>query len=73
MVPLLMIVWILLAVLVHTVVSFSSSPIPQRYEFRTYDFDSSGICRSPSSFKYKEQGKDTQYFVLRNVPGDGDW
>jgi len=61
MVSLLLRVWILLAaaVLIHT--------------FRTYNFDSTGICRSPSSFQYKVEGEDTQYFVLRNVPGDGDW
>jgi len=68
-VPLLLRVWILLAVLLH-VVSFSTTP----FEFRTFNFDSiSGICRSPSSFQYKEEDKEAQYFVLRNVPGDGDW
>ena len=70
MVSLLLRVWILLAVLAHTVESFSTAP---SFEFRTYNFDSTGICRSPSSFQYKEQGKEAQYFVLRNVPGDGDW
>jgi len=56
--------------LLHTVVSFSTTP---SFEFRKYDFDSTGICRSPSSFQYKEEDKEAQYFVLRNVPGDGDW
>ena len=70
MVLLLLRAWVLLAVLVNTVAPFSTTP---SFDFRTYDFDSSGICRSPSSFQYKELGKDTQYFVLRNVPGDGDW
>ena len=67
---LLLIVWILLAVIVYGD-SFSTTP---SFEFRTFDFDSiSGICRSPSSFRYKEEDKEAQYFVLRNVPGDGDW
>ena len=65
---LLLRVWILLAA--HIVVSLSTTP---SFEFRTYEFDSSGICRNPSSFQFKEEDKDTQYFVLRNVPGDGDW
>lgn len=49
---------------------------------------STGICRNPSSFRYSssdnckgdknqsstnhDNDKDDQFFVLRNVPGDGD-
>ena len=56
--------------------------------FLSFEFDpSTGICRNPSSFRYtssssnnkdtktasSESNKnDSQFFVLRNVPGDGD-
>ena len=46
--------------------------------FRSFVFDeTTGICRSPSSFHYdpipSDDSKDhEQYFVLRDVPGDGD-
>jgi len=53
----------------------SPSPPPSsKYRFRSFEFDSlTGICRRPSSFQFSEEDtKDTQYFVMRNVPGDGD-
>ena len=46
--------------------------------FRSFEFDpTTGICRRPSSFRYDGGGDDAdggsaQYFVMRNVPGDGD-
>ena len=62
-------------------VSPSSPPSPAdnthstKYEFQSFEFDSStGICRRPASFQYitDKSGEDNQYFVLRNVPGNGD-
>mmetsp|Transcript_29573 Transcript_29573/g.59435 ORF Transcript_29573/g.59435 Transcript_29573/m.59435 type:complete len:352 (-) Transcript_29573:27-1082(-) len=64
-----------------------SSPLPasSKYPFLSFEFDpSTGICRNPSSFRYTtsnnnhnkasvdEDEDDSQFFVLRNVPGDGD-
>lgn len=54
--------------------------------FLSFEFDpSTGICRNPASFRYSsstasskdtktssEKNNDLQFFVLRNVPGDGD-
>ncbi|KAL7497436.1 hypothetical protein ACHAWT_005619 [Skeletonema menzelii] len=54
--------------------------------FLSFDFDpSTGICRNPASFRYtsppsnnnnnnaeKNDKTNAQFFVLRNVPGDGD-
>ena len=43
--------------------------------FNSFDFDPlTGICRRPSSFHYDPlpPTDEGQYFVLRNVPGDGD-
>lgn len=63
----------------QSTVSFSmTSPSPSpppssKFEFRSFEFDpSTGICRKPASFQYTEQNKDTQFFVMRNTPGDGD-
>ncbi|KAL7440326.1 hypothetical protein ACHAXH_004562, partial [Discostella pseudostelligera] len=62
----------------------SSSPSPSSLEansctakcdFQSFEFDpSTGICRRPASFQYIDEmdGEDDQYFVLRNVPGNGD-
>ena len=63
----------------------SSSTLPP---FLSFEFDpSTGICRNPASFRYtasnspsnnKNNNTETndndsaQFFVLRNVPGDGD-
>mmetsp|Transcript_20925 Transcript_20925/g.44755 ORF Transcript_20925/g.44755 Transcript_20925/m.44755 type:complete len:300 (+) Transcript_20925:144-1043(+) len=63
---------------VQSAASFSttSSQSPSasaRYEFRSFEFDPlTGICRRPASFQYTDQNKDTQFFVMRNTPGDGD-
>ncbi len=46
-----------------------------KYHFQSFEFDSAtGICRRPASFQYisENDGEDDQYFVLRNVPGNGD-
>ena len=54
--------------------------------FLSFEFDpSTGICRNPASFRYSsnsknkgnddeanEENNNDQFFVLRNVPGDGD-
>ncbi|KAL7449131.1 hypothetical protein ACHAXS_000187, partial [Conticribra weissflogii] len=52
----------------------SSPPLP----FHRFEFDpSTGICRRPASFRRRlpnpagRQNRE-EYFVLRNVPGDGD-
>jgi len=53
----------------------SSSPPPSSIDdLRSFEFDPmTGICRKPSSFRYKDpNNKDTEYFVMRNTPGDGD-
>jgi hypothetical protein len=52
------------------------------FAFQSFIFDeTTGICRNPSSFHYdpipienkdQDSEKSDQYFVLRNVPGDGD-
>jgi len=65
--------------LVH--ISAFSAPSPN-FAFQSFIFDeTTGICRSPSSFHYdplptdnkdQDSTKLDQYFVLRNVPGDGD-
>ena len=63
----------------------TSSSLPP---FLSFEFDpSTGICRNPASFRYtasspsnknkKKNNTETnatnaQFFVLRNVPGDGD-
>ena len=54
--------------------SRSSSPSSSPFDFRSFEFDpSTGICRRPASFRYSANNdKESQYFVLRNVPGDGD-
>lgn len=66
----------------------SSASTTATYPFQSFQFDkSTGICRNPSSFRYSssenykgdknqsstnhDNDKD-QFFVLRNVPGDGD-
>lgn len=62
----------------QSVASFSmSSPPPpsSKHMFRSFDFDPlTGICRRPASFQYTDPDDDeeTQYFVMRNTPGDGD-
>ena len=61
---------------------------PRSNDFRSFEFDpATGICRRPSSFRYDggcgcgvdddddggdDDGSAVQYFVMRNVPGDGD-
>ena len=64
----------MIMMLLQSVASFSiPSPTPSaKFEFRSFDFDSSQICRTPSSFHFIDDDKETQYFVLRNVQGDGD-
>lgn len=55
--------------------SLSMSSSSRQYRFRSFQFDKqTGICRKPASFQYTEdeEGKETQYFVMRNTPGDGD-
>ncbi|KAL7544769.1 hypothetical protein ACHAWF_008132 [Thalassiosira exigua] len=54
--------------------STASTPPSPEYAFRSFEFDPlTGICRRPSSFQYREGGgASTQYFVMRNTPGDGD-
>lgn len=65
--------------LLATAFSFSAS----NFAFSSFIFDrTTGICRNPSSFhydplpphgdKYPESERRDQFFVLRNVPGDGD-
>lgn len=50
-----------------------SSSSSRQYRFRSFQFDKqTGICRKPASFQYTEEDKETQYFVMRNTPGDGD-
>ena len=63
----------MIMMLLQSVASFSiPSPTPSaKFEFRSFDFDSSQICRTPSSF-HIDDDEETQYFVLRNVQGDGD-
>jgi len=50
------------------------SPPPfSKYRFRSFEFDSlTGICRRPASFQFTRENEETQHFVMRNVPGDGD-
>lgn len=60
-----------------TSLSMTSSRPPRpssNHEFRSFEFDpSTGICRQPSSFRYIDpHSGDTQFFVMRNTPGDGD-
>ncbi|KAL3809705.1 hypothetical protein ACHAXA_009399 [Cyclostephanos tholiformis] len=49
---------------------------PSKCDFRSFEFDpTTGICRRPSTFRYDDDVDDnggTQYFVVRNVPGNGD-
>lgn len=50
-----------------------SAPSSSPFDFRSFEFDpTTGICRKPASFRYSSNDKESQYFVLRNVPGDGD-
>ena len=53
----------------------SSSPV-SKYPFLSFEFDpSTNICRNPASFQYSPNNQvddESQYFVLRNVPGVGD-
>ena len=67
----------IMMLLLQSVASFSIPPSPTpsaKFEFRSFDFDSvTGICRRPASFQFTENDKEeAQYFVLRNVQGDGD-
>jgi hypothetical protein len=60
----------------------SPSPTPAtdscsktKCHFQSFEFDAAtGICRRPAFFQYisEKDGEDDQYFVLRNVPGNGD-
>ncbi|KAL7537953.1 hypothetical protein ACHAXR_008173, partial [Thalassiosira sp. AJA248-18] len=51
----------------------SPTPRSSKYKFRTFEFDPvTGICRRPASFQFTEQHKETEYFVMRNTPGEGD-
>eukprot|EP00804_Cyclotella_cryptica_P016202 CCRYP_005693-RA/>CCRYP_005693-RA protein AED:0.03 eAED:0.03 QI:636/1/1/1/0/0/2/340/333 len=64
--------------------SASTLSMQSKFAFQSFVFDqTTGICRSPSSFHYDPlpskdliKGGDSdrrdQFFVLRNVPGDGD-
>jgi hypothetical protein len=76
---------LLLFLLPSTTLSLSSSPrAAKKYPFQSFEFDqSTGICRKPASFRYSNANHNSnnnteviddedQYFVLRNVPGDGD-
>lgn len=46
---------------------------PPKYQFRSFEFDPlTGICRRPASFQCHERDKETQFFVMKNVAGDGD-
>lgn len=50
--------------------SLSMKPHPP---FRAFDFDPvTGICRRPAAFQYTDANEGAQYFVMRNVQGDGD-
>merc|ERR1719491_298258 len=57
---------------IAAVESFSAST--QHYAFNTFKFnDVTGICTCPSSFYCIDaQSDEKDFFVLRNVPGDGD-
>ena len=71
-----------LAATVFILLATASAFSPSNFVFQHFIFDeTTGICRSPSSFHYNPQPDDSkgqtdsqndQYFVLRNVPGDGD-
>jgi hypothetical protein len=66
----------------------SPRPSSSKYPFLSFEFDpSTGICRHPASFRYSSSNNNNnnnygndkrdddhhhQFFVLRNVPGDGD-
>ena len=62
----------------------SLPPRPTSPPFLSFEFDpTTGICRNPASFRYSssadskdtkssEKDNESQFFVLRNVPGDGD-
>jgi len=55
--------------------SLEANSCTAKCDFQSFEFDSStGICRRPASFQYiaEMDGEDDQYFVLRNVPGNGD-
>ncbi|KAL7480702.1 hypothetical protein ACHAW6_006366 [Cyclotella cf. meneghiniana] len=64
--------------------SASTMSIHSKFAFQSFIFDQmTGICRRPSSFHYdplpsnngakvENAERRDQYFVLRNVPGDGD-
>lgn len=65
----------MIMMLLQSAASFSiPSPTPSaKFDFRSFEFDSlTDICRNPASFQFIEKDKETQYFVLRNVQGDGD-
>lgn len=72
---------VIIAVL--TLLAQTSAFAASNFLFHSFVFDeATGICRNPSSFHYdplclgdnrgKEVVQHDQYFVLRNVPGDGD-
>ena len=68
---------VLLILTLGRTISFS---LPNRLPFRKFEFDEeTGICREPPAFICNGGSPDgnspdeaAQYFVLRNVPGDGD-
>lgn len=65
-----------LAIVVLALIAPASAFSAPKFAFQTFVFDeATGICRRPSSFHYNKDNEDAsqdQYFVMRNVPGDGD-
>lgn len=60
---------ILVLMQLHPSASLASQPPLGSFQFDPL----TGICRQPAAFRYTdEQTKESQYFVMRNTPGDGD-